>query len=171
MIRPEAAALLKRWSEALVAVAATLAALWVVGIPGFRLGWISVILGVPIAVSGLIWLRVAIRRARSAAGEGQGSLFVEERRVLYVGSFGNVQVDLDDAIRIEMLGRGGAVSLLVHVPDGPPVALPLGAEGSDALLDALTGLPGLGMDAFHGQLERARRDAKAQGIVTVWKRR
>lgn len=170
MIRPEVAALLRQWSEPAIAVAITAAALWIVGLPGFRLGWVSVILGLPIGIAGLIWLRVAVRRALNPAQAGQGSLFVEERRVLYVGSFGNVQVDLDEATRIEVLSRTDAASLMVHVPDGPPVALPLGAEGADKLLDALTGLPGLNMETVLTRLERAQRAGAGQGITTVWTR-
>ena len=168
MIRPEVAAFLMRWAEAGIATAVTLAALWIVGLPDFSLNWLSVLLGAPLAIAGLVWLRVAIRRARAMTGEGQGKLFVEERRVLHVGSLGNVQVNLDDATRIEIFVRGPVASLMVHTDDGPPVALPLGAEGADKLFDALTGLPGMNMDALHARLEKARKGSGA--MVTVWAR-
>ena len=147
MIRPEAADFLKRWGEAGVATAVTLVALWIVGLPDFQLNWLSVLLGAPLAIAGLVWLRVAVRRARSRTGEGQGKLFVEERRVLHVGSLANVQV---------------------HTEDGPPVALPLGAEGAGALFDALTGLPRMNIDALHAKIEKARR-GKGE-MVTIWAR-
>ena len=162
MIRPEAAALLKRWFEPAVALGVTLVALWIVGLPDFRLDWLSVLLGAPLAIAGLIWLRVAVRRARAESGGGEGRLFVEERRVLHVGAFGNVQVDLDDATRIDLMAQGRRASLLVHVPDGPPTALPLGAEGVDALYDALTGLPGMDTDALHARIARARKSGAAE---------
>jgi len=169
MIRPEAAAFLTRWSETAIAAAVTVAALWIVGLPTFSLNWLSVVLGAPLAIAGIVWMRVAIRRARAGRGEGEGRMFVEERRVLHVGSFGNVQVDLDDATRIDLMARGQRASLMVHLPDGPPTALPLGAEGVDALYDALTGLPGMDTDALHARLARARRAANGE-IITVWTR-
>lgn len=169
MIRPEVAALMKRWFEPMVALAATVAALWIVGLPDFSLNWLSVLLGAPLAIGGVIWLRVAIRRARAGEAQGAGRLFVEERRVLHVGGFGNVQVDLDDAARIDLMVHGPRASLMVHVPDGPPAALPLGAEGVDALYDALTGLPGMDTDALHARLARARREGKG-AMDTVWTR-
>ncbi len=169
MIRPEVAALLSRYAEAIVAGGVTLVALWIVGLPDFRLDWLSVLLGAPLAVAGIVWLRVALRRARAQGQDGAGRLFVEERRVLHVGSFGNVQVDLDDATRLDLMAQGGRASLMVHVPDGPPTALPLGAEGVDALYDALTGLPGMDLDALHARLARIRR-AGAGETGTVWTR-
>jgi len=169
MIRPEVAALMRRWLEPAIALAATVAALWIVGLPDFSLNWLSVLLGAPLAVAGVIWLRVAIRRARAGAGDGEGRLFVEERRVLHVGSFGNVQVDLDDATRIDLMVHGTRASLMVHVPDGPPAALPLGAEGVDALYDALTGLPGMDTDALHARLARARKTGTGE-MGAVWTR-
>jgi len=169
MIRPEVASLLKRWFEPAVALSATLVALWIVGLPDFRLNWLSVLLGAPLAIAGIVWLRVAIRRARGQGGAGQGELFVEERRVLHIGSFGNVQVDLDDASRIDLFARGARASLMVHTPDGPPVALPLEAAGVDALYDALTGLPGMDTDALHARLARARKAGNDE-IGAIWTR-
>ncbi len=168
MIRPEASDFLKRWGEVGIATAVTLAALWIVGLPNFSLNWLSVLLGAPLGVAGVVWVRVAVRRALSKTGEGQGKLFVEERRVLHVGSLANVQVNLDDATRIELFARGEVATLMVHTDDGPPVALPLGAEGADALFDALTGLPGMRMDALHARLAKART-GKGE-MVTIWAR-
>jgi len=161
--------MLSRWAEAMIAAAVTLFALWIVGLPDLSLNWLSVLLGVPLAVAGLVWLRVAIRRARAQGQDGAGRLFVEERRVLHVGSFGNVQVDLDDATRLDLMAQGGRASLMVHVPEGPPTALPLGAEGVDKLYDALTGLPGMDMDALHARLGRLKR-AGGGDMGAVWTR-
>jgi len=80
-----------------------------------------------------------------------------------------VQVDLDDATRIDLMAQGGHASLMVHTPDGPPMALPLGAEGVDALYDALTGLPGMDLDALHARLSRARKSGSSDTGL-VWTR-
>jgi len=169
VIRPEAAAFLSRWSETAIAATVTLAALWIVGLPNFSLNWLSVLLGAPLAIAGVVWMRVAIRRARAQAGDGEGKMFVEERRVLHVGGFGNVQVDLDNATRIDLMAQGTRASLMVHTDDGPPTALPLGAEGVDALYDVLTGLPGMDTDALHTRLARARKAGTSE-MGAVWTR-
>ncbi len=173
MIRPEVASELKRWVEPAVALAATLAALWVVGMPGMRWGWLSLALALPIVVAGGVWLRVAVRRALMTGPKSQGSLFVEERRVLHVGPLGNVQVDLDEVTRIDLLvssRRDVPPGLMVYLPDSPPVSLPLDAEGSEGLLDAMTGLPGFSADRFHAQRARAQRGAQGVPMLTVWTR-
>lgn len=169
MIRPEVAALFSRWGEAIVAACVTVVALWIVGLPDLSLNWLSVLLGVPLAVAGLVWLRVAVRRALGQSDAGDGRLFVEERRVLHVGTFGNVQVDLDDATRLDLMAHGGRASLMVYTPDGPPTALPLGAEGADTLYDALTGLPGMDLDALHAKLARLRKGGGNE-MGAIWVR-
>ncbi len=173
MIRPEVAAGLKRWVEPSVALGASLAALWVVGMPGMRWGWLSLALALPIAVAGGVWLRVAVRRAMMTGPRAQGALFVEERRVLHVGPMGNVQVDLDDVTQIDLLvssRRDVPPGLMVYLPESPPVSLPLDVQGGDALLDAMTALPGFSADRFHTQRARARRGGQETPILTVWRR-
>jgi len=186
MIRPELVAAARRWAEPVLAAAATLAALWIAGASTLRWGWLTLVLSAIILLAGGLWLREAVRRVRlSAAREGSGQVFVEERRVLYIGRFGNVQVDLDDVTRIDLatFTPGGAVtgaiagggvpavanrqasaSVMLFSPGSPPVTVPLDAEGEDGFLDALCSLPGFRLDDLSGGL------AATQPIVTIWRR-
>lgn len=186
MIRPELVALARRWAEPALAAAATLMALWIAGASTLRWGWLTLVLSAIILVAGGLWLREAIRRVRLSAAQGDsGQVFVEERRVLYIGRFGNVQVDLDDVTRIDLatfkpsgaiagsIGLGGATavatrqasaSVMLFSPGSPPVTVPLNAEGEDRFLDALCSLPGFRLDDLSGGL------AKTQPIVTIWRR-
>lgn len=190
MIRPELIALARRWAEPAVAAGATFAALWIAGATSLRWGWLTLALSVIILTAGGLWVREAIRRVRLASGKiGGGRVYVEERRVLYLGALGNVQVDLDDVTRIDLAvskspGIGaipgkavtgfspkaaagqGLASVLLY-SSGPPAAIPLNAEGEDALLDALCALPGFRLETLTMPLMRAGQD---QSLVTIWRR-
>lgn len=168
MIRPELQAAGARWAEPIAAVLVTLAGLWAVGAPGLRWGWLSVVLAVAVLLAGLVWFREAVRRVLRRR-RGEGRMFVEERRVLSTGALGNVQVDLDDVDRLDLVAGGeGGVTLMLHAPGGPPAAVPLGGEGEEALLDALSGLPGLNRDALRREAGRVRRDGGAR--IAAWRR-
>lgn len=172
MFRPEATAQLRRWSEPAIAVFATFAAAWIVGLPGIRFGWVSLALGVPLVLAGAVWLRVAVRRAMDDDPliEG-GQVFVEERRVLYVGALGNTQLDLDEVISVAVMRPtrpDGTPALLLTPPGSAPVSVPLSAEGTDNLLDALTVLPGFSLDRL-ASARKSRASAEAP-FVTIWRR-
>ena len=175
MIRPELAALFKRWAEPALAVGGTLIALWIVGATNLRWGWLSLGLSVIILVSGGLWTREAIRRVRfSSGGPGGGKVFVEEHRILYIGSIGNVQIELDDVSRIDIAtskpnGQSWA-SVLLYTSSGPPAAIPLNAEGHDAFIDALCSLPGFRFDALNAAISKQRRAGRFAPIVTFWRR-
>ena len=179
MIRPEAQAFLLRWAEAAFALGGTAFALWVVGAPSLSFGWASAVLSVPILIAGGVWLRASIRRARAPSEDQQlGRIFVEERRVLYIGVLSNVQFSLEDVERIELAkgGRGerGLVrfgsapnALIFHFGDAPPVSVSLRAEGTERLIDALSGLPRFSAERLAA--ERARR-AERSRLMTIWNR-
>ena len=173
MIRPELAGALRRWAEPIAAVLATSVALWIVGGTSLRWGWLTLLLSAIVLSVGAVWTREAIRRVRRDLGSGgQGKLFVEERRLLYVGGLGNVQVDLDEVTRIDLAvarpNGASRASLLLHLPGAPPAMVPVEAEGGEALLSALGGLPGFDAEALMREI--ARRDP-AEGVSTFWRRR
>lgn len=176
MIRPELLDTARRWREPILAGLATLAALWIAGASTLRWGWLTLVLSAVILVAGGLWLREAIRRVRLAAGHGDGGrVFVEERRVLYVGRFGNVQVDLDDVTRVDLAiskpNGGSHASVILFLLQGPPVTVPLDAEGEDGFLDALCSLPGFRLDDLTGALSGAAVGGRAAApLVTIWRR-
>ena len=175
MIRPEVIALFRRWAEPALALGGTLIALWIVGVPYLRWGWVSLILGVIILVSGGLWTREAFRRARFASDDQSGGrVFVEEKRIFYVGSVGNVQVELRDITRIDLAiskpnGKSWT-SLLLSTSNGPPAAIPLNAEGQDAFIDALCTLPGFRFDNLNDAIQKQRASKGFAPIVTFWRR-
>ncbi|GEM_PF-3236512 len=175
MIRPEVMALFKRWAEPSIALGGTLVALWIVGVPYLRWGWVSIILGLIIAVSGGLWTREAFRRVRFASGDVSGGrVFIEEKRIFYVGNVGNIQVELRDITRIDLAiskpnGKSWT-SLLLSVENGPPAAIPLNAEGQDALIDALCTLPGFHFDDLDAAIQQQKAAKGAAPIVTFWRR-
>ena len=197
MIRPEVAAMLRRWAEPAIAAAGTLMALWIAGAADLRWGWLSVILSLIILVSGVLWIREAIRRVRFSTGDaaGAGRVFVEEGRILYVGSLGNVQIELKDVTRVDIAvstglsthvnGGFGAdsagnsgfkpaghsrASVMLYTPGGHPAAIPLNAEGQDGFIDALCTLPGFKFDALNSAILKQRAARSGPPIVTFWRR-
>lgn len=175
MIRPELAVVFRRWAEPALAVAGTLIAFWIVGGTNLRWGWVSLGLASIILVSGGLWTREAIRRVRFSSGDTSGGrVFVEEKRILYVGSVGNVQVELGEITRIDIAmskpnGQSWA-SLLLFTDSGVPAAVPLNAEGNDAFIDALCSLPGFRFDALNTAITKQRTAGRFAPIVTFWRR-
>ena len=197
MIRPELIVVMRRWAEPALAVAGTLIALWIVGATNLRWGWLSLILAAIILISGGLWTREAIRRVRFSTGDagGAGRVFVEEGRILYVGSIGNIQVELADITRIDiavsktrlakahigLVSDSGEhvapkpsgqtwASVLLYTPGGTPAAVPLNAEGHDAFIDALCTLPGFRFDALNAAILKQRAAGGHPPIVTFWRR-
>lgn len=175
MIRPELAAQFRRWAEPALATAATLFALWVAGATTLRWGWLTLILSAIILLGGGLWIREAVRRVRFSSGEsGGGRVFVEEHRILYVGAIGNVQIELDDVMRVDLAmskpnGKSW-VSVLLHTTSGPPAAVPLNAEGQDEFIDALCSLPGFRFDALNSAILKQRAAGRFAPLVTFWTR-
>jgi len=175
MIRPEVITLFRRWAEPVIALGGTLIALWIVGAPYLRWGWVSLVLGGIILVSGGLWTREAFRRARFSSGDASGGrVFVEEKRIFYVGRVGNVQVELRDITRIDLAvskpnGKSWT-SLLLSTEAGPPAAIPLNAEGQDAFIDALCGLPGFRFDDLAAAIQKQQASRGFAPIVTFWRR-
>ncbi|MEL7184710.1 MAG: hypothetical protein AAGK57_13810, partial [Pseudomonadota bacterium] len=140
MIRPEAAARLARWREALAGAASLLAGLWLTatssGLPAL-FGWVLLGGGAFMLVSG-------IRRARfHREVEAPGVVEVDEGRITYLGPVIGGAVALDDLQQIVFRRTSTADAFWRLIPsEGRPLIIPEGAHGVDALLDAFAPLPG-----------------------------
>lgn len=161
IMRPETRAILKRWREPIIAGVVVLLGLWCAlatfGVLSW-LGWIAVVLG--LAMGGVAVQRVLFRRG----GGGPGVVTVDERRVVYYGPLTGGVVDLDALARLELEPQALPDSHWILTPEsGEPVAIPVNAEGADALFDAFTALAGLRTDAMLTVLRRTP-DAR----VTLW---
>jgi hypothetical protein len=161
MIRPGAAATLNRWREALAGGAVTALGLYWSAGSGLLswVGWIVTALG-----AAAIWGGIQRGRFRTA-GDGPGIVRLVEGRLAYFGPLTGGMVDLDalNAIRIDPAARP-AHWLLDH-DGGPTLAIPVNAEGAEALFDVFAALPGLSPD----RVLRAR-SAKGSAPRLLWQR-
>lgn len=158
-VRPDLAAKLHRWREAIAWAAVTAVGLFLIwrGYAGAATGPFA--LGVVLAGAGATLLRGAIGRAQLAgAAPGAGVLLIDEARVAYLGPFGGGFVDLARLTRVELTRDNWILS----ADDGTQLVVARGAEGADRLPDALTALPGLDLQAASG-IDRA-------GSAVIWSR-
>ncbi|SDY72930.1 hypothetical protein [Citreimonas salinaria] len=160
-LRPEATALLRRWRETLIGGAViALGLYWVVFSFGLMvwIGWIVATAGVALAVAG-------IQRARfRAAEDGPGVVRVLEGRIAYMGPLDGGTADLETLRALRLDPTGLPAHWILDRPDQPPLAIPVTAQGADALFDAFASLPGM-------RTEHMLRSLNAPGgaSVIVWR--
>ncbi|MGR3494423.1 hypothetical protein [Citreimonas sp.] len=159
--RPEAAAFLRRWREALIgACVAVLGLYWVIFSFGLMIwiGWAVAAAGVVLGVAG-------IQRARFRAGsDGPGVVRVLEGRIAYMGPLDGGTADLETLRALRLDPTGLPAHWILDRPDQPPLAIPVTAQGADALFDAFASLPGM-------RTEHMLRSLNAPGgaSVIVWR--
>lgn len=163
-LRPEAARALRRWREALIALAVVALGLWI----SLRPGPIVQGFGYVLIAVGALSLIPAIRRARFAAqgqGPGPGVVRVDEGRVLYMGPVTGGTIAIREMTALSLRRDAGGQAEWVLTEPGALLSIPVNAEGADALFDAFTALGGLSAP----QLLRAL-DATAPGQQRLWTR-
>lgn len=161
MIRAEAAAQLSRFREALIGVAVTLlGGYWAFFTGGGLLHWIGyavLALGIALCVTGL-------QRGRFRRGQdGPGLVQIVEGRIAYFGPLGGGVADVQALSRLVLDPTGKPAHWVLHRPAEPPLAIPLTAQGADALFDAFATLPGLNTETMLRQMQ-----AGTTGPVTIW---
>ncbi len=151
-LRPEARAALWRWREVLFAAAiGTLGLWWAIASMGI-VRWIGVALvAIAIAVAA-----AGIQRARFRQdGQGPGIVMLDERRLVYMGPLTGGAMDVADLTRLEL--EPAAIPtphwVLTGV-GGQDLAIPVNAEGAEALFDVFAALPGIRSRAVLDVLER-----------------
>lgn len=161
-LRPEVAALLRRWLEVILALGVIALGLWIAARPGPVVQGFGYVLIVLAALA----LIPAIRRARFAGeGQGPGVVQVVEGRILYMGpqTGGAISVAEMTSLSLRRDHQGDAAWLLTE--PGQMLVIPVDAAGADALLDAFARLPGLGTQRL-----LAARHNSAMGTQTLWRR-
>jgi len=161
LIRPQARALLRRWSGVLIALAVCGMGLWW-GLSAFGwlrwLGWGG--LGLGLALGWTAW-----QRARFAAqGDGPGVVQLIEGEIRYFGPAGGGFVAIE-AIQTLALSADGE-AWLIAATDGQHLAIPRAASGAETLFDAFAALPGLGME----KLLRISAQPPAKNARMIWRR-
>jgi hypothetical protein len=163
VIRPGAAATLRRWGEALAGGVALFTGTWLlIGSSG-----LSTLFGTALLLLGGFLLVTGIRRARFRTGaEGPGILRADEGCILYMGPVDGGMVALDDLAEVSLIRHpdGRAAWRLTSI-EGAPLDIPEGAQGADRLLDALAPLPGLDGAAMVRAVQ-----LREVGVRVVWRR-
>lgn len=135
--RPQLDAALRRWGEAAAGAAAGgLGSWWWLTEPGL-LGWV----GGAVALVGAAVAFTGAQRARLRARRGPGIVRLDEGRLLYMGPHEGGAVDLDRLTGVSFDPRG-TPSWILHREGEAPLAVPVGALGAEAALDAFAALPG-----------------------------
>lgn len=164
-IRPEVLAALSRW-RGVIGALATGAAGWWLATRAF--GSIAVI-GWGLVALAPVLLLIAVQRRRfaDAGGEGPGMVEVVEGRIGYFGPAGGGFVALDDLEAILLAGPAAGRVWLLRSRGQPDLAVPLGAEGAEALFDAFVTLPGVTAALLVGAVSAGRAGAAPRQI---WRR-
>ncbi|SMY06828.1 hypothetical protein [Flavimaricola marinus] len=161
-LRPEARAALWRWREVGFAALVLATGLrW--GLASFGalqiVGWALAVVGAGLGV-------VALRRLRfSQGGGGPGVVQINERRLAYFGPLSGGVMDMDDLIRLELDGTARPAHWRL-TGQGEHLAIPVNAEGADALFDVFASLPGLRTDRMLETLGK-----KPETVVLIWQAR
>lgn len=162
MIRPAAAAAIKRWQEALIGLAViALGLYWALFTGGGLLHWIGYVviaIGVALTVTG-------IQRARFRTGDGgPGVVQIVERRISYFGPLSGGIVDLDALEALSLDPTSKPAVWLLMAPGQPRLEIPLTAKGADQLFDAFATLPGIRTEHMLRQMQEG-----AVHSVVIWR--
>ena len=140
MIRPQAAATLRRWRSLLVGAALIgLGLYWALGFGGVLalVGWAVVLVGLGVAITGL-------QRLWFLAGDGgPGIVSIVEGRITYFGPLTGGSADLSEMSGLIYDPTGRPPHWILEQPGQPALAIPINAEGAEVLFDTFASLPGL----------------------------
>ena len=161
-IRPEARLALWRWRELIVAALMLLVGLkWAFtsfGVTAIT-GWALIVIGLVIAVGGAQRLRF-----RLGAG-GPGVVRVDEGQIAYFGPLTGGAVAASELQRLRLDHTAKPPHWVLEQEGQAPLAIPVTAEGHEALFDVFAALPGLKTERMLSEL---RRQGPHQ--VVIWER-
>ena len=145
-MRPEARALLWRWREVLYAAAIALFGLWWVWGGIGIVKWIGLIILVIAAILAL----AGIQRGRfRQSGKGPGVVQVAERRLAYFGPLEGGTMDIADLTRLDLDPTSYPTpSWRLTGIGGQSLAIPVNADGAEALFDLFGSLEGIQTEAM-----------------------
>lgn len=149
MIRPELRDGFAKWRDVLIGLAvAVLGAWWATTTFGIfaYVGYAVIALGVVLMIGG--WQRMRFQ----TEGQGPGVVQIVERRLSYFGPLTGGTIDMDDAVRLELIRSGTPAHWRVSGAEGQ-VDIPVNAKGSDVLFDVFASLPEIDMGAVVGAVQ------------------
>lgn len=158
-IRPEAQQALYRWREVIIGAGFDLVGMLTVLGPTRA----HLIFGALMMSLGTVLIYVGIQRGRfRSEGGGAGVVDVDERQISYFGPMAGGVLALENLTRIDVVPPHGWELWDI---EGRSLVIPVDAEGTEALFDAFSSLPGLST-ARLAQAARARPVARS----LVWER-
>lgn len=162
MIRPEAKAQIIRWREVLIGAGAVCVGMLWLGDAGslFLLPALALLVG----GAALIWIGVQRARFRHA-GDGPGSVSVDEGQITYFGPLTGGAVALRELTRVTLDHGLYPAHWRLREGTAPELLIPVNADGAEALFDAFATLPGLRMEQVLAALKTSQK-----GTKVVWQR-
>ena len=104
---------------------------------------------------GALLIIAGIQRGRFRTGSGgPGVVQIVEGRIAYFGPLTGGTAELGQLSRLVLDPSGKPPHWLLHQPGQLPLAIPLTAEGADALFDAFATLPGLQTERMLAEMRR-----------------
>ncbi|UWQ80172.1 hypothetical protein K3725_03940 [Leisingera sp. S132] len=161
-IRPEARETLWQWREVLAAALMFLLGLkWAYSAAGF-----TAITGWALVATGLVAAVIGIQRMRFRRGSGgPGVVQVDEGQIAYFGPLNGGAVAASELERLALDHTSKPPHWLLEQPGQPPLAIPVNAEGYEALFDVFAALPGLKTERMLAELRR-----RGPHQVVIWER-
>jgi hypothetical protein len=173
LFRPEALARLRSLRDPAFGLALAAFGVWT-AVQG---GWLLPPTGAALALFGLGWAILGLRRLRFAAVTGApGLVEVDEGRITYLGPTLGGSVGLPDLVEIRLLTLRGRRVWRLKQADGQVLLVPLDATGAEALFDTFAALPGLTSAALVAALDAPTAQGPALVSATrpedrlVWRR-
>ena len=163
-LRPELAARLRPWREALVWAGGSVVGVWLVWRGWTEGGLLLLLFGLLLAASSVTLLVTELRRQRLRGLEpAEGVVVVEEARIGYFGPRGGGFIDLDALARVEIMTDGNKPVWRLEESSGTALRIPVGARGAEDVYDALAPFARLDEEALHTALATRR-----SGRFPVW---
>lgn len=162
MIRPEAKEQLLRWREVLAGSAAFGLGLW------WTLSRSALLLlpGLALILTGVALIWVGRQRARfRGEGQGPGAVDVDEGQITYFGPLTGGAVALRELDRVILDPGHFPVHWRLRQTGGTDLAIPVNADGADALFEAFATLP-----SFRMELALTALKTKQKEPIVIWQR-
>lgn len=167
VFRPEALQTLKRWQEPIVIGVILLATLRVLWLAYVWSSWVMAVFGLALVGLAASFLYVAVLRMRLRSdASAPGLVEIDERNITYLSPHLGGAVSIDSIRKIDVSPtRSGGRNWVLYSFESSPVLIPFNAAGADALVEAFSALPGLGV-------ERISRAARSNSLVieTIWEK-
>lgn len=161
-VRPELRAAAWRWREALVGTAVlALGAWW-----GLTATAALSVLGIALSVLGALLIAAGLQRGRFRASGGPGVVRLIEGQLAYFGPLEGGTMSVAAIARLELDREARPPHWRLTARDGEKLAIPVNAEGSEALFDVFAGLPGIDTEAMLAAL-----GGRGAGRTVLWQRR